>query len=59
MFCREETMKEIFENYVEFQDKSNEINELFCGDDGKKLITDVYNSFEFEKFGNIVYITID
>lgn len=52
-------MKEIFENYVEFQDKSNEINELFCGDDGKKLIADVYNSFEFDKFGNIVCITID
>lgn len=52
-------MREIFENYVEFQDKSNEINELFCGNDGKKFITDVYNSFELDKFAKIVCITID
>jgi len=52
-------MREIFENYVEFRDKSNEINELFCGDDGKKFITDIYDGFEFEKFGEIVCTTID
>lgn len=52
-------MNEIFENYVEFPDKSNEINELFCGDDGRKFITDVYDSFELEKFGTIVCTTID
>lgn len=47
-------MKEIFNNYVEFQDKSNEINELICSNDGKKFITDIYDSFEFDKFGKIV-----
>jgi len=52
-------MKEIFENYIEFQDKSNEINELFCDNYGRKFIIDVYNSFEFEKYGTIVCITID
>lgn len=52
-------MREILENYVEFQDKSNKINELICGDDGKKFITDVYDSFEFDKFGKIVRTTID
>ncbi|XP_024889665.1 ATP-binding cassette sub-family A member 13 isoform X1 [Temnothorax curvispinosus] len=58
VFCQEGTMKEIFENYVEFQDKSKEINELICGDDGKKFIADVYDSFEFEKFGKIVTNTL-
>ncbi|XP_028048892.2 uncharacterized protein LOC105837746 isoform X2 [Monomorium pharaonis] len=54
VFCQEDTMREIFENYVEFGDKSNEINDLFCGNDGRKFITDVYDSFEFDKFGKIV-----
>ncbi|KAG5315958.1 ABCAD protein, partial [Acromyrmex insinuator] len=54
MFCEEDTMKKIFENYIEFQDKSNKINELFCDSDGRKFIIDIYNSFEFEKFGTIV-----
>ncbi|XP_029170086.1 LOW QUALITY PROTEIN: uncharacterized protein LOC114939826 [Nylanderia fulva] len=57
-FCRKETMNEIFDNYIEFEDKSNEIDELFCSDDGKKLITDVYNSFEFHKFATIVTKTL-
>ena len=52
-------MKEIFENYIEFQDKSNEINKLFCDSDGRKFIIDVYNSFELEKYEKIVCITID
>lgn len=49
-------MNEVFDNYIEFEDKSNEIDELFCSDDGKNLITDVYDSFEFDKFSNIVCI---
>lgn len=52
-------MKEIFFNYIEFQDKSSEINELFCDSEGRKFITDIYSSFEFEKYGKIVCITID
>jgi len=59
VFCQEDTMREIFENYVEFRDKSNEINELLCDDDGKKFITDIYDSFELEKFRKIVCTTID
>ncbi|XP_072756384.1 uncharacterized protein Ldd isoform X2 [Anoplolepis gracilipes] len=58
VFCRKDTMDEIFDNYIEFKDKSDEIGELFCSDDGKKLISDVYNSFEFDKFGNIVSKTL-
>lgn len=58
VFCRKETMNEVFDNYIEFEDKSNEIDELFCSDDGKNLITDVYDSFEFDKFSNIVSKTL-
>ncbi|XP_011684588.1 PREDICTED: uncharacterized protein LOC105447955 isoform X2 [Wasmannia auropunctata] len=58
VFCEADTMREIFENYVEFQVNSNEIKELFCGDEGKKFIADVYDSFEFEKFGKIVTNTL-
>ncbi|XP_011868082.1 PREDICTED: uncharacterized protein LOC105562133 isoform X2 [Vollenhovia emeryi] len=58
VLCQENTTREMFENYVEFRDKSNEIKELICSDDGKRLITDVYDSFEFEKFGNIVSNTL-
>lgn len=47
-------MNEMFNNYVEFKDKAGEINELFCSDDGKRFIKDIYDSFEFEKFGTIV-----
>lgn len=50
-------MREVFENYPE--DKFHEINELICGDDGRKFIIDVYDSFEFEKFGKIVCTIID
>lgn len=49
-------MNKIFDNYIEFKDKSNEINELFCSDDGKRFIVDVYDSFKFEQFGKIVRI---
>lgn len=59
VFCQENTTRKIFENYTEFSDKSNEINKLFCEDDGKQFITDIYNSFEFDKFGRIVCITIN
>ncbi|XP_067204074.1 uncharacterized protein ldd isoform X2 [Linepithema humile] len=52
--CKKDTMDKIFDNYIEFRDKSSEINELFCSDDGKRFIVDVYNSFEFEQFGKIV-----
>ncbi|XP_050450054.1 uncharacterized protein LOC126850786 isoform X1 [Cataglyphis hispanica] len=58
VFCRKDTMNEIFDNYVDFEDKSNEIDELFCSNDGKKLVTDVYDSFEFDKFENIVNKTL-
>ncbi|XP_018348552.1 PREDICTED: uncharacterized protein LOC108752306 [Trachymyrmex septentrionalis] len=58
VFCQEDTMKEIFENYIEFQDKSNEINKLFCDSDGRKFIIDVYNSFELEKYEKIVTNTL-
>jgi len=51
-------MNEIFDNYAEFKDKSYEINELLCSDDGKRFIKDIYNSFEFDKFGRIVRINI-
>lgn len=47
-------MNEIFDNYVEFKDKSEMINELFCSNEGKEFIDDIYNSFEFNKFGRIV-----
>lgn len=50
-------MNEVFNNFVEFRDKSNEISDLFCSDSGKKLIADVYDSFEFDKFGKIVRTT--
>lgn len=52
-------MREIFENYAEFQDKFNEINELICGDEGKKFIIDVYDSFGLDKFKKIVCAIID
>ncbi|KAL6258986.1 hypothetical protein P5V15_008908 [Pogonomyrmex californicus] len=58
VFCQENTTREIFENYTELSDKSNEINKLFCEDDGKQFITDIYNSFEFDKFGRIVSNTL-
>lgn len=54
VFCQKDTMREIFENYVEFQDKFDEINELICGDEGKKFVTDVYDSFELDKFKEVV-----
>jgi hypothetical protein len=58
LLCEKYTMNEIFDNYAEFKDKSHEINELLCSDDGKRFIRDVYNSFEFDKFGRIVRINI-
>lgn len=54
--CRKDTMNKIFDNYVEFRDKTNEINELFCSDDGKRFIVDVYDSFDFPQFAKIVRI---
>ncbi|RLU15876.1 hypothetical protein DMN91_011632 [Ooceraea biroi] len=58
LFCEKDTMNEIFDNFVEFKDKSDEINELFCSHDGKRFINDVYNSFEFDKFGTIIRNTL-
>ncbi|KAL0111880.1 hypothetical protein PUN28_013230 [Cardiocondyla obscurior] len=58
VFCQEDTMKTIFDNYNEFRGKSNEINKLICSDDGKKFLADVYSSFELEKFGKIVSNTL-
>ncbi|XP_020291877.1 uncharacterized protein LOC109858741 isoform X2 [Pseudomyrmex gracilis] len=58
VLCRTDTMNEMFNNYIEFKDKAGEINELFCSDDGKRFIKDIYDSFEFEKFGTIVSKTL-
>lgn len=56
-FCQEETLNEIFENFKDAKDESGYIKELLCSDSGKKLIADVYGSFELKKFENIVSIS--
>lgn len=54
VICQPTMMNQIFENFVEFQDKTNEIHDLLCNDAGKKFIADIYDSFQFDKFGKIV-----
>lgn len=54
VFCQKSTINEIFDNFIEFKDKSDEIETLLCSDSGKGFISDVYNSFEFGQFKNIV-----
>lgn len=50
-------MNEVFDNSVELKNKSDEIERLLCSDSGKEFITDVYESFEFDKFKTIVRTT--
>lgn len=54
MFCQWRIINEIFDNFVELKNTPDEIEKLFCSEAGKAFITDVYESFEFEKFEIIV-----
>ncbi|XP_014474957.1 PREDICTED: ATP-binding cassette sub-family A member 13 isoform X2 [Dinoponera quadriceps] len=58
VFCQKNVTNEIFDNFIEFKDRSDKIVELLCSDSGKEYITDVYNSFEFDKFQTILAKTL-
>lgn len=49
-------MNEIFEHFKDGRDGSRYIAELLCSDPGKKFMSDVYESFELNNFGDIVRI---
>ncbi|XP_019697173.1 ATP-binding cassette sub-family A member 13 isoform X1 [Harpegnathos saltator] len=58
VLCRRNVTNEIFDNFVEFKDKSDEIERLLCSDSGKELIADVYDSFDLDKFERIMGDTL-
>ncbi|XP_032690190.1 uncharacterized protein LOC116853290 isoform X2 [Odontomachus brunneus] len=58
IFCQRKVINEVFDNSVELKNKSDEIEKLLCSNSGKEFITDVYESFEFDKFKTIVSKTL-
>ncbi|OAD61200.1 ATP-binding cassette sub-family A member 13 [Eufriesea mexicana] len=53
-FCRDETMNEIFDFFRAEKNESRYIEEVLCSDDGRKFISDVYDSFELKNFESLV-----
>ncbi|XP_066598930.1 uncharacterized protein ldd isoform X2 [Prorops nasuta] len=56
--CENPTLIEIFGIIQTLEGESDKVKDLLCNEDGKKFIADIYESFNFKGFGEIITNTL-
>ncbi|XP_023289550.1 uncharacterized protein LOC105698871 [Orussus abietinus] len=58
LFCKKETLDEVFRNFTGLRGQEVVVKDLFCSDEGKLFVGEIYDSFEFNNFRKIVESTL-